>query len=233
MDAYKIPPSDMTNAELIDFVSKSKISVILSAGASTINEIEQAVNICVKNNLDDYVIMHGFQGYPTKLEDTNLNMIKSLEERFHCPIGYADHVDGGSELALIMPLLAVAKGAKLIEKHFILNREEKGTDYQASVNPDDLKKIVQNVKSLDLIFGRSHKDLSPDEHAYKNDVRKRVVARRKIKLGEKLQKADFYLKRAPKGIFSIDIEKLAGRKTTKEIEKNQVIEWNDLEDIRL
>jgi sialic acid synthase SpsE len=228
VDAYKIPPSDMKNLGLINRVCESGISTILSAGASTIDDLGYILDICKKNGLQDYAIMYGFQSYPTKLEETNLNLIMTLENKFHCPVGYADHVDGGSEFALLMPLLAVAKGARLIEKHFTLKREKKETDYQSSVNPKVLKKIVLKVKSLDLIFGSSYKKLSQDENRYKRDVAKRVVARRKIKSGERLFEKDLALKRAPHGIFANDMEKFLGRITRKDLEKNQALEWDDI-----
>jgi sialic acid synthase SpsE len=225
IDAYKIPPSDMANELLIDRVSSSGTSIILSAGASSMKDIENAINICKKNHLKDYVIMHGFQSYPTKLEDTNLDLIKVLKDKFNCPVGYADHGDGGTEMALLIPLLAVAKGARLIEKHFTLNRDLKRTDYQSSVNPDVLKKMVHYIKDLDIVFGKSYKELSPDEEEYRRDVRKRVVTRRKIKTGEKIDIKDLAFKRAPVGIFAEEMEKIIGRPVVKDFEKNQVLEW--------
>lgn len=228
-DAYKIPPSEMANYPLINRVSLSGTSLILSAGAATLPEIEKAINICRKNKSDDFVLMHGFQGYPTRLEDTNLNLLVTLKRKFNCPVGYADHVEGGSELALLMPLLAVAKGAKLIEKHFTLNRDLKGTDYESSVNPDILKKVVQYIRDIDLIFGKSRKELSPDECAYKEDVRKRIIARRKLVAGEKIGEQDVTFKRAPKGMFAEEYGKIIGGKVVKVVEANRVIETEDVE----
>ena len=224
-DAYKIPPSEMTNAPLIDQVSLSGISLIFSAGAATLPEIENAITISGKNRSEDFVLMHGFQAYPTKLEDTNLNYLATLKRQFHCPVGYADHVDGGSELALLIPLLAVAKGAKLIEKHFTLNRELKGTDYQSAVNPDILKKLVQYIRDVDIIFSKSRKELSTDERVYKEDVRKRIIARRRLAAGEKIDKQDVTFKRAPEGVFAEELGKITGRTVVKEIGENQVLKW--------
>ena len=224
VDAYKISPTDMTNERLINLVSASGISTILSAGASTMDEIRNAVNICRKNALNDYAIMHGFQSYPTKLDDTNLNLIKAIEGEFNCPVGYADHVDGGSEMALFMPLLAVSKGAKIIEKHFTLNRDLMATDYQSSVNPDVLKKIVQFTRDVELTFGKSEKKLSSDEWNYKKDIRKRLVTKREMIAGEKISEQDLIFKRAPTGVFAEELEKVVGRTVIKKIEKNHVLE---------
>ena len=229
VDAYKISPTDMTNERLINLVSASGISTILSAGASTMDEIRNAVNICRKNALNDYAIMHGFQSYPTKLDDTNLNLIKAIEGEFNCPVGYADHVDGGSEMALFMPLLAVSKGAKIIEKHFTLNRDLMATDYQSSVNPDVLKKIVQFTKDVELTFGKSEKKLSSDEWNYKKDIRKRLVTKREMKKSERISEIDLTFKRAHSGIFADELNDIIGRKLINDVPRNQVLHKKHLE----
>lgn len=224
VDAYKIPPSDMTNLELISLVGSAGKSMILSAGAATLEELERAVSICHENGQNDLAIMHGFQAYPTSIEDTNLNRIETLKKHFYCPIGYADHVDGGSDMAILVPLLAVARGAQLVEKHFTLNRNLQGTDYQSSVNPDVLKKMVQYIKDTDLIFGTYSWELSPDEQTYKHDVRKRLVAKRNLTAGETISREDILLKRAPSGIFSDEINKVVGRKIIRKVEANKALE---------
>lgn len=228
VDAYKIPPSDMTNDRLIEQVSSSGVSIILSAGASTLDDIGHAVGICKKNSLNDYAIMHGFQSYPTRLEDTNLNMIKKLEDTFNCPVGYADHVDGGSNMALLAPVLAVARGARLIEKHFTLERDLKGTDYQSSVNPDVLKEVVQFIRDAEIMFGSGDREQSLEEQKYKDDTRKRIVAKRDLRKNEILQDIDITFKRAPKGIFADEMETVLGRKLIKGIKKNSVLMEKDL-----
>jgi len=228
IDAYKIASSEITNFNLIKSVSSLGISMMLSTGSVTFKEIGNAINICKKNKVNDLVLLHGFQSYPTKLEDVNLNLIKTLKSTFHCPVGYADHVDGSSEMAVIVPLLAIAKGARLIEKHFTLNRSLKGIDYESSVNPDVLKKVVQFVKDTNIAFGKSSKKLSKDELVYKNDIRKRIVTRKKLKIGEKIDEEDMVLKRAHKGIFAEELKRIIGKKVARKLEKNQVVEWKDI-----
>lgn len=224
VDAYKIPPSEMTNYVLIDKVSLSGISLILSAGAATLDEIKKAVLLSRKNKCDDFVLMHGFQSYPTRLEDTNLNLLETLAKEFNCPVGYADHVDGGSDLALLIPVLAVVKGARVIEKHFTLDRDLKGIDYQSSVNPEVLKKMVRYIRDIDVISGKSIKELSADEKAYKEDVRKRVVTTRDLAVGEKVKEQDITFKRATKGPFAEELKELIGRTVHKQVKENQALE---------
>ena len=154
--------------------------------------------------------------------------LENLEKKFHYPVGYADHTDGSSEMSIIMPLLAIAKGAKLIEKHFTLNREKKGIDYESSVNPDVLKKIVRYLRDTNLIFGNSYKELPSDEIKYKKDVRKRIVAKRELTKGEEINRESINLKRAHKGLFAEDLKKIIGKKVARKLEKNQVLEWKDI-----
>ena len=225
IDAYKIPPTEMANLSLINKVSSLAGALILSAGAATFKELENAVEICKTHNSADFAIMHGFQAYPTKLEDTSLNLLETLAKKFECPVGYADHVDGDSDIALFLPLLAVAKGAKLIEKHFTLNRELKGIDYESSINPEDLKKLVRYINDLDVIFGNSHKELFPDERAYKENVRKRIITRRELKTGEVIEEQDLTFKRAPSGIFAEGMVQIIGKTLLKDIEANRALEW--------
>ena len=224
IDGYKIPSSEMNHYALINEVSLTGRSMILSAGGATIQDIEKAVSICERNDLSDFVIMHGFQAYPTRLKDTHLNFIKTLEKTFNCIVGYADHVDGGSELALVMPLLAVCSGARIIEKHFTLDRQEKGIDYQSSVNPENLKKVVEQIRNIDIILGSNHKNLSQDEHEYKQDVRKRIIAKRDLVAGETISDQDVILKRAPRGYFGEELERIIGQVVRKDIAANDVIE---------
>jgi len=225
IDAYKIPSTEMTNFSLIHKVSSHASSLILSAGAATFKDIENAVEICRKHSNTNFAIMHGFQAYPTKLEDTNLNLLETLIKKFNCPVGYADHTDGDSGFALLLPLIAVAKGAKLIEKHFTLNRNLKGIDYESSINPKDLKKLVQYIRDLDVMFGKSNKELSPDERAYKENVRKRVVTRRELKTGVVIEEQDLTFKRAPSGIFAEEMVQTIGKTLLKDIEANRALEW--------
>lgn len=225
IDAFKIPPTEMNNFSLIHKVSSCLGSLILSAGAATFEDIESAIEICRKNNNTEFAIMHGFQAYPTKLEDTNLNLLETLNKTFNCPVGYADHIDGDSDIALNLPLIAVAKGAKLIEKHFTLNRELKGIDYESSINPEELKKLVQYIKNLEVMFGQSFKELSIDEVAYKKNVRKRAISRRELTRGTVLDEQDLIFKRAPSGIFAEKMGQIIGKTLLKDVKANHALEW--------
>ena len=209
IDAYKIHPSDMANTGLINKASSKGTSLILSSGATEIKDIENAIDICNNNGLSDYAIMHGFQSY--------------------CPVGYADHVDGGSELATIMPIAAFSKGAKLIEKHFTLDRTLKGIDYESSVEPETLKNIVDLIHKVELSFGSKERVMHEDEIKYMKDIKKRIISNKSLKKGDTIKIDDLTYKRAPHGFFADESENVIGKKLTHDIKKNKPVSQTDLE----
>ncbi|MHA1641605.1 MAG: N-acetylneuraminate synthase family protein, partial [Promethearchaeota archaeon] len=123
VNAFKIHSSDTSNPEILREVAKSKKPVFLSCGASRIVEIKNAINFLKSNGAKEIILMHGYQAYPTKIENTNLNYIRTLEKIFGLNVGFYDHVDGNSILAKIIPIMSIGYGAQVIEKHYILNRE--------------------------------------------------------------------------------------------------------------
>ena len=107
--------------------------------------------------------MHGFQGYPTELEDINLKRITGLRERYSLPVGIMDHVAGDSEMALILPLLGIGTGVTVVEKHLTLERSKKGLDYYSALNPDEFTKLVSLIRMTEISLGSRNFILSKNE----------------------------------------------------------------------
>ena len=166
IDGFKIHSSDLMNPSLLRFLSKEKTPLLLSTGGCFLNEIDEAIKI-LQSTPKEIVLMHGFQGYPTKLSDLNLNKIKKLKEKYLSKVGIMDHVSGGSELSLIIPIVGIGMGATIIEKHITLNRDEKGLDYFSSLNPDEFKKMVLHIKKIEKTFGKEEFELSKNELTYR------------------------------------------------------------------
>jgi len=223
VDAYKIPSSEMTNYPLIEALCTMEKPLMLSSGGSTLEDIEKAVDIFRKNGMNDFVIMHGFQSYPTKIEDANLRFLDTLRQKFRCTVGYADHVDGDSHLAIILPLLAATRGAKVIEKHFTLNREARSIDYESAVSPAVLGSIVKNLREIETILGSSERRLSPEELAYRRDVRKRVVAASCLEAGRVLSEKDVVFKRGSDGFYAEQLDKIIGKALHRAAKKNEIL----------
>jgi len=156
VDAFKIHSADTSNPEVLREVTNSGKPVFLSCGASTVKEINKALNFLRKNGTKDIILMYGYQAFPTKIEDSHLNFIRTLERMFGLNVGFYDHVDGGSILAKIIPIMAIGFGTQVIEKHFILNREKKGIDYESSLGPEDFVEFVDYVRKAEKAIGQKN-----------------------------------------------------------------------------
>ncbi len=233
IDGYKIHSSDLSNFEILSKINELKNGekVILSCGGSNIREISYALKN-IKNYPLKPILMHGFQSYPTKLEDSNLNRISLLKNIFEeiCEIGFQDHISGDSQFSMVLPLLAISKGAKIIEKHITLNRAEKGIDYYSSLEPSEFKSFIKIAKDSYSSYGVKKFEFSDAEITYRNTVKKKAVATRYINKGEIITDKDITYKRVPDiEIETALYEDLIGRKTTENIDKETIISKDKIE----
>jgi N,N'-diacetyllegionaminate synthase len=225
IDGYKIHSSDMGNPQILQFVSKVKQAVLLSAGGSYPNEIEEAIKIIAKTN-KEIAIMHGFQGYPTRILDINLNRIFILREKFDLPIGIMDHLSGDLHMAKILPSIAVGMGVKIVEKHITLDRSKKGSDYFSSMNPDEFKEMVKIIRQTENSMGRKTFDLSKNEITYRNNHKKRPIAKTTIKKGTEFETKILEFKRTNVKSRVLTFEEIRGKHSSKKIEKKSAITQN-------
>ncbi|MDP2763046.1 MAG: N-acetylneuraminate synthase family protein [Enterobacteriaceae bacterium] len=151
----KIPSALLTNDCLLKDAKKFKKPIILSTGMSTIKQIDHAIQVLGKKNI---VLMHSTGTYPTLPEEVNLKMITTLQKRYKIPIGYSGH-----ELDILVSVLAVALGARAIEKHITLDRKMWGSDQNSSIEPDELKRMVQLIREAEFLLGDGKKKIYPRE----------------------------------------------------------------------
>lgn len=228
-DGYIISPASLCEEDLVKEVAGKKKPVFLRIGGANIAEVEKAIDWVRKTGNGDIVLIHGFQSYPTKIEDTHLRFISTLKRMFFLPICFADHVDGGSELALVVPLVALAFGANAIEKHLTHDRSLRGEDFESALDPGDFQRFVRNVREIEKAFGLPFvRPLSKAEKEYRNIARKRTVASRDIKAGEKITREKITFKRSDEGVFPDESGDLIGRTSTKDIKKNDPLTWNNV-----
>lgn len=226
-DAYVVSPASLCEEELVKEVAGKRKPVFLRIGGALIEEVERAISWIRKRGNEDIVLIHGFQSYPTKLEDMHLRFIQTLKEKFSLPVGFADHTDGGSELALVVPLAALPFGANAIEKHLTHDRSLKGEDFESALNPEDFKRFVHNLREIEKAFGSPEiRSLSQEELNYRQVARKRAVANQDIKKGEKITREMIAFKRSDEGIFPDESGRLIGRVAIKDIKKNEPLTWN-------
>lgn len=199
MKAFKIASSDMSHLPFLEHIARFNKPILLSTGASTMEEIQEAVMTIRRAGNDQIVVMHCILCYPTKAEDANLNFILTLKKSFkELVIGISDHT-----LGLMAPNIAVAYGATVIEKHFTHNKDLKTTaDHWLSVNPAELKQLVENVNEVQEMLGMAHRDEPfPCEDKTRLYDKRSIVTTRKIKKGEQFTRDMIDYKRPGTGLW--------------------------------
>ena len=225
--AIKVPTSCLDEVDYINLIKKINKPIILGVGGIELKRIKKIYTKLNSKN-SEIVLMYGFQNFPTKLNDINLNKIKFLKNNFQCLIGYADHTDSEDYFfANYIPIIANTYGADVIEKHITINRIRKGRDYYSALNPDEFKKFVNLFKIKSLVNGNKKWSLNKSEIEYAKFSKKYAVANKFIKKNKKLNKIDISFKRTNKhGIESDRIKKIINKKSKKNIKYDQIIEIN-------
>ena len=219
-DYIKIPSGEIDNYPLLDSISRFKNKIILSTGMSNLIEIKSAIKILTKNVISkkNINILHCNTEYPSPINDINMNAMVTLRKKFKINVGYSDHSE-----SLEVPIIATSLGAKIIEKHFTLNKKLSGPDHRASLNPQQFKKMVSNIRNTEIILGSFTKKLSISEKNNIKVVRKSIVANQNIKKGEIFSIKNLTIKRPAGGIPSSLFYKMIGKKSKKNYKKDQQI----------
>lgn len=223
IDGFKIHSSDMINHSLLRQVAAYGKAIFLNSGGTRQIEILDAVRTIREAGNDRIILLHGFQSYPTRLADTNLQRIRSLADRFGCPVGFADHVAGDSEWAFMLPIMAVGAGATVIEKHVTLNRTRKGIDYYSSLEPDELGRLVGLLQQAWVAVGRGEYEMSEAELTYLHEVKKLLVAATDLPAGAPIQESMVTYKRVPTDIHPLTYSEIAGRAPKVPLKADQAL----------
>lgn len=230
MNIFKIPSGEITNKPLIQHIAAKNKPIILSTGMSYLNEVEKAVrwiyDIWNKSGFNQQLtLLHCVSNYPAHAEDVNLYAMNTLKTAFGLSVGYSDHT-----LGMEMPIAAVAMGAKVIEKHFTLDRNMKGPDHKASLEPDELKAMVKAIRNVERAMGNGIKRPAESEEETRIIARRSLVAKRDIKKGDVIRSGDIIIKRPGSGILPEFKGTIKGMKAGKNIKADSVIKWGDLKD---
>jgi sialic acid synthase SpsE len=223
LDGYEIHSSDITNPFLIKKVAETGKPLFLYVGGATLEEAEYSVNKAKEYGAKEIIIMHGFQAFPTKMQDSNLERIKMLQEKFGLPVGYAGHLDGDDEMTNFFPLVAMGMDAIIIEKHVGWDRSKKGTDHHSALNPDEFKKHVEFVRRAQDSYGNTEFKLNPAEIEYKKLVKKHILVGADIKQGEEITNEKIHLKRVESDLPFIFVEDVVGKTAAQDIKKNEIM----------
>ena len=219
LPAIKVSSGNLTNFPLLKNVAKTGVSVLLSTGLSYLSEVDEAVRYLEKNGNNQIGILHCTALYPASPRDVNLLVIKTLRKAFPYPIGFSDHTKG-----ICSAIASVALGAKIIEKHFTLDRSMEGSDHCFSSTPEELMQMVRSIREIELSMGSSIKRPVSDEISLRDKLRRSIVAARNIEKGEILTEDKITAKRSKvKGLEPRYIEIIVGREVKKTISKDDPI----------
>ena len=226
--AFKVASTDATNVPFLRNIAQKGRPVFLSTGMSTLGEVEQAIETLHTGGLDGKtVVLHCTSEYPAPANEVNLRAILSMQEAFDCPVGFSDHTSDA-----IVSSWAVAVGACVIEKHFTLDRNMIGPDHKASIEPDELLILVENIRNLEVAMGDGVKKVMPSELKNKSLMQKSLVARRNISAGDVIASDDLACKRPSFGLKPSWFDRVVGKRCTKKISKDEVltlasIDWSE------
>lgn len=214
----KVPSGEITNFPYLRKVGQSKKEVILSTGMSTLEEIERAIEVLKLYGAPKISLLHCNTEYPTPMRDVNLNVLHALKDKFNLPVGYSDHTVG-----IEVPIAAVAIGAIIIEKHFTLDKNMEGPDHKASLEPKELRDMVDAIRNIELALGTDKKVPTASEVKNLQVARKSIVSKSEIKKGELFTDENITAKRPGSGISPMSWEDVIGKVANKDYKVDEMI----------
>lgn len=220
-DLFKIPSGEITNLPYLRHAAGFGKPIILSTGMSSLGEIEDALKVIEGSGMDrkHITLLHCTSEYPAPLIDVNLKAIKTLKQAFGLNVGYSDHTEG-----IEVSIAAVALGATIIEKHFTLDKKLPGPDHKASVEPEELKSLVNAIRNVNMALGDGIKRVTTSELGNIKVARKSLVAATSIKKGERFTTENISIKRPGVGISPMRYEEIMGRLAPRDFYKDDLIE---------
>lgn len=229
-DAFKVHSTDMENPEFIKAVAGVGRPVLFATGGVPEDALREAMAIAQGGSVG---LLHGFQTFPTPVEEIRFRDLALLKERYRVPVGFLDHTDGGSAFALLAPALALTYGANLVEKHFTLDRSQKGYDYQSSLNPGDFHRMVELLRQAERAQGDGPSVPSEAARRYHRQMARSIVAAGLIPRGEVLKAEMLAFKRTDTrfepGFAPREAYRIIGRRATRPIQADETIREDMLE----
>lgn len=220
-ELFKIPSGEITNMPFLRHIGGLGKRVILSTGMSTMDEIESAISVLENSGTprSKVTVLHCTTAYPAPMSDVNLSAMQSIKSALNVEIGYSDHT-----LGIEIPIAAVALGATVIEKHFTLDRNMPGPDHKASLEPTELKAMVNAIRNIERALGDGVKRLMPSEVENIVIARKSIVARQSISKGEIFSSENITAKRPNNGISAMQWDEVIGKAAKRDYSTDEFIE---------
>ena len=206
----KVGSGDIGNIPFLRYIGKKQMPIILSTGMSTLSDVATSLSALREGGAREISLLHCTTNYPCPFDEVNLKAMLTLENEFHLPVGYSDHTVG-CEVAVS----AVALGAKIIEKHFTLNKTMDGPDHIASTEPDEFSQMINQIRNIEAAMGNGIKEMTDSEKKIKKVVTKRIVAIKPILEGELLTDDNVGVKRSDEGELAMKWDDIIGTKARR------------------
>lgn len=221
MPIFKIPSGEITNLPYLRHIGSLSKEVILSTGMANLGEVKDALEVLINagTSKEKITVLHATTEYPCPIDEVNLRAMQTIKATFGVKVGYSDHTQG-----IEVPIAAVAMGACVIEKHFTLDRTMEGPDHKASLEPDELKAMVQAIRHIETALGDGVKRPSKSEQKNISVARKSILASRSIGIGETFSDNNLIVKRPGNGISPMRWDEIVGNKATRDFSADELIE---------
>lgn len=218
---WKVPSGEITNKPYLEFLGRLNQKIILSTGMADLQEIKDAIKILTASgtSLKNITVLHCNTEYPTPYKDVHLNAMLTIKKELNVEVGYSDHTAG-----IEISIAAVALGARVIEKHFTVDKTLHGPDHAASLDPDELKKMISSIRHVEIALGRFEKMPSDSEIKNKAIARKSIIAKTLIKKGESFKSVNLTIKRPGTGISPMKIDEVIGQLAKRDFAEDEFIE---------
>ena len=226
LDLFKIPSGELTNLPYLRAIGQTKKPVILSTGMADLQDIKAAIDVLIffGTKKEQLTVLHCNTEYPTPMQDVNLHAMNRIKEEFDVAIGYSDHT-----LGIEVPIAAVSLGATVIEKHFTLDRNFKGPDHKASLEPKELKAMVDAIRNIEIATsGDGLKKPSVSEQKNIHIARKSIHLNKDMLEGTIIRESDMIPLRPGDGISPMKWDTIIGKTLTRDLSKYEKLNWSDL-----
>ncbi len=220
----KVGSGEVSNLLYLKQIAQKKLPVILSTGMSNMADVERAYYTLIDNGAPEVALLHCTSEYPAPLNTVNLKAMDTLKSVFLTTVGYSDHTEG-----IAISLAAAARGARIIEKHFTLDKTMEGPDHVASIDPIELKALVDGVRSIELSMGDGIKRIQSVEKGTQKVVQKGIYTTQDLKVGTVITEEMLVGKRPVVDLSIDEYEKLIGKKIITDLSKNQAIKLSDID----
>ena len=221
---FKTASADLVDLPLQSFIAASGLPAIVATGMASLGEVERVVNIYEGMGNENIILLHAVSNYPCSDESLNLRAMCTLSKAFSLPIGFSDHSEG-----YLGAVLSVAMGAKVIEKHFTLDKSMEGPDHKASSTPFEFSELVHNVRRAEKILGSAKKICQNEEREMSIVSRKSLTLAKEIKAGEIITDSDIVLMRPGSGVDASHIGSFIGRSARADLKEGYQLRWSDIE----